>query len=481
VPDLPRDPVDVVVVGAGPNGLAAAIEVARAGCSVLVVEAAATVGGGTRTAELTLPGFHHDVCSAIHPLAAGSPFLRSVPLAEHGCELVHPEVPLVHPLDGGRAGVLHRSLDDTVHAAGPDGARWADLFGPLVSRWADVEEHVLGPVLRPPRHPVSMARFGRHAVRPAVAVADRLADPGLRALFGGAAAHAFLPLERPLTASFGLLLGALAHVRGWPVVRGGSQGLTDALVSYLEVLGGTVVTGHRVTSLEQLPPHRAVVADVTPRQLAALARDALGGRARRRLLRFRPGPGACKVDYALAGPVPWTNPDARRAGTLHLGGTLEEIAAAERTVARGGHADRPYVLVAQQSVIDHTRARAGQHTLWAYCHVPNGSTLDVSERITDQIERFAPGFRDLVLDRHVMTAADLATYNPTYVGGDISAGSHAGTQLLLRPWPALDPYRTPVEGVFLCSASTPPGGGVHGMCGHHAARSVLRWLGHDGR
>jgi len=473
--------LDVVVIGAGPNGLAAAIEVARAGCSVTVLEAADVPGGGARTAELTRPGFRHDVCSAIHPLAAGSPFLRSVPLAAHGCELVHPELPLVHPLDGGRAGVLHRSLAETVAAAGTDGPAWEALLGPLVDRWDHLEPALLGPLVRVPRHPIDLAHFGLRAVLPATSVAGRFGTDEVRGLFAGIAGHSFLPLEHALTTSFALVLGGLAHTRGWPVVRGGSQGLTDALVSYLEVLGGTVVTGHRVTSLEQLPPHRAVVADVTPRQLAALARDALGGRARRRLLRFRPGPGACKVDYALAGPVPWTNPDARRAGTLHLGGTLEEIAAAERTVARGGHADRPYVLVAQQSVIDHTRARAGQHTLWAYCHVPNGSTLDVSERITDQIERFAPGFRDLVLDRHVMTAADLATYNPTYVGGDISAGSHAGTQLLLRPWPALDPYRTPVEGVFLCSASTPPGGGVHGMCGHHAARSVLRWLGHDGR
>jgi len=475
--DPATEPVDVVVIGAGPNGLAAAIEVARAGCSVTVLEASSTVGGGTRTAELTLPGFHHDVCSAIHPLAAGSPFLRSVPLAEHGCELVHPEVPLVQPLDGGRAGVLHRSLDDTAHAAGPDGSRWADLYGPLVRRWSDVEGHVLGPVLRPPRHPLSMARFGLHAVRPARSVADRFETAELRALFGGVAAHAFLPLERPLTASFGLLLGGLAHVRGWPVVRGGSQRLADALRSYLEALGGTVVTDHRVTSLAQLPPHRAVLADISPVQLAQLAGDALAARSRRRLERFRHGPAACKVDYALAGPVPWANPDARRAGCLHLGGTFEEVAAAEREVAAGRHPERPFVLVAQQGVADPTRAPAGQHALWAYAHVPNGSDVDVSERITDQIERFAPGFRDLVLDRHVMTGLDMQAYNPTYVGGDISGGAHDGLQLVLRPWPALDPYRTPVEGVFLCSASTPPGGGVHGMCGLHAARSALRHLG----
>ncbi|HEU5083289.1 MAG TPA: NAD(P)/FAD-dependent oxidoreductase [Acidimicrobiales bacterium] len=472
-------PVDVVVVGAGPNGLAAAIELARAGRSVTVLEAADVPGGGARTAELTRPGFRHDVCSAVHPLAAGSPFLRSVPLAAHGCELVHPELPLVHPLDGGRAGVLHRDLHATVAAAGADGSAWAALFGPLVHRWDQLEPAVLGPLLRVPRHPLTLARFGIHAVLPASWAASRFDTDEVRGVFAGIAGHSFLPLEHALSTSFALVLGALAHTRGWPVVRGGSQALADALVAHLRELGGTVVTGCRVRSLAELPPHRAVVADVTPRQLAALAGDALDGRARRRLLRFRPGPGACKVDYALAGPVPWANADARRAGTLHLGGTLEEIAAAERTVARGGHAERPYVLVSQPSIVDGTRAPEGHHVLWAYCHVPNGSTLDVSERITDQIERFAPGFRDLVLDRHVLTAADLARYNPTYVGGDISAGSHAGTQLVLRPWPALDPYRTPVEGVFLCSASTPPGGGVHGMCGHHAARSVLRWL--DGR
>jgi len=469
--------VDVVVVGAGPNGLAAAIEVARAGCSVVVFEAAATVGGGARTAELTLPGFHHDVCSAIHPLAAGSPFLRSVPLAEHGCELVHPELPLVHPLDGGRAGVLHRSLPQTARGAGADGERWAALFEPLVRRWGDIESHVLGPVLRVPRHPLSMARFGRHAVRPARSVAARFDTDELRGLFAGVAAHAFLPLERPLTASFGLLLGGLAHVHGWPVVRGGSQRLADALRSYLEALGGTVVTGHRVSSLAELPPHRAVLADVSPVQLASLAGDGLDPRARRRLLRFRHGPAAGKVDYALAGPVPWTNPDAARAGCLHLGGTMEEVAAAEREVAAGRHPERPFVLVAQQGVADPSRAPAGRHALWAYAHVPNGSDVDVSERITAQIERFAPGFRDLVLAQHVMTGLDFEAYNPTYVGGDISGGAHDGLQLVLRPWPALDPYRTPIEGVFLCSASTPPGGGVHGMCGARAAASALRHLG----
>lgn len=474
-----REPVDVVVVGAGPNGLAAAIEVARAGCSVVVLEAADTVGGGTRSAELTRPGYVHDVCSAIHPLAAGSPFFRSVPLAEHGCELVHPEIPLVHPLDGGRGGVLHRSIERTVADAGPDGPAWERLYGPLVRRWDHVEEQLLGPVVRIPAHPVSMARFGLQAVRRAESVAARFRTDEVRGLFAGIAAHAFLPLDHHLTASFGLMLGGLAHVHGWPIVRGGSQQLADALASYLTVLGGTVVTGHRVTSLDELPPHRAVLADLSPSQLVAIAGDRLDGRSRRRLTRFRHGPGACKVDFALSGPVPWANDDARRAGTLHLGGTYEQIAAAEQAVAAGQHPDHPFVLAAQPSIVDPSRAPEGHHTLWAYAHVPNGSDVDVSERITDQIERFAPGFRDLVLDRHVMTAADFEAYNPTYVGGDISGGAHTGLQLVLRPWPAIDPYRTPVDGVFLCSASTPPGGGVHGMCGSRAARSALRWLGVD--
>lgn len=469
--------VDVVVIGAGPNGLAAAITVARAGHSVTVFEAGDTAGGGTRTKELTRPGFAHDVCSAVHPLAAGSPFFRSVPLAEHGCELVHPEIPLVHPLDGGRAGVLHRSIDDTARDAGTDGDAWSSLYGPLVRHWDDIDDQLLGPILRPPRHPISMARFGLQAIRRAEAVAVRFKTDETRALFAGVAGHGFLPLDRPLTASFALMLGGLAHVHGWPFVRGGSQRLADALVAELEGLGGHVVTGRRITTLDELPAHRAVIADVTPRQLADLGGDRLDGRGRRRLRRFRYGPGACKVDYALSGPVPWANADARRAGTLHLGGTFEEIAEAEATVARGDHAERPYVLAAQPGVVDESRAPDGQHTLWTYCHVPNGSTVDMSERITTQVERFAPGFRDLVLDTHVTTATGFETYNPSYIGGDISAGSHAGTQLVLRPWPALDPYRTPVEGVFLCSAATPPGGGVHGMCGAHAARSALRFLG----
>ncbi len=468
--------VDAVVIGAGPNGLAAAITLARAGHSVTVFEGAGTVGGGTRTAELTRPGFLHDVCSAVHPLAAGSPFFQTVPLAELGCELIHPDLALAHPVDGGRAGILDRSLSTTVEAAGADGAAWAGLFGPLVRNWSKVDRQVLGPIVRVPHHPVAMARFGLHALQPASMLVRRFHTDEVRGLFAGISAHGFLPLNRPLTSSFALMLGGLGHVYGWPVVRGGSQRLADALVAELESLGGRVVCDHPVRSLDELPPHRVVVADVTPRQLLELAGDRVDAAGRRRLRRFRYGPGVCKVDYALSEPVPWAADACRRAGTVHVGGTFEQVAAAEADVGRGRHPERPFVLAAQQSLFDDTRAPDGQHTLWTYTHVPNGSTLDVSERITAQIERFAPGFRDTVLDTHVTTADAYERYNPTFVGGDISGGWHGGTQLVFRPWPTLHPYRTPVDGVFLCSASTPPGGGVHGMCGANAAADALSWL-----
>jgi phytoene dehydrogenase-like protein len=465
---------DAVVVGAGPNGLAAAIELARAGRSVLLCERNETIGGGARTAELTLPGFRHDVCSAIHPLALGSPFLRTLPLAEHGLELLPPEVQAAHPLDGGRAAVLHRSLDETAAGLGKDGDAYAGLMRPFSEGWDELAPLVLG-APRPPRHPLLAARFARAGVRGAAGLAtSRFRSDAARALFGGMAAHSFRPLHRAPTAGFALVLLALGHAVGWPVPRGGSQAIADAMASYLRSLGGEVRPGFEVRTLADLPEARALLFDVTPRQLDAICGDALPGRYARALRRYRYGAGAFKVDYALSEPVPWTADAARRAGTVHLGGTLPELAASEATVAAGGHPERPFVLAGQQSLVDPGRAPAGKHTLWAYCHVPNGSQVDMTAAIERQIERFAPGFRDVVLERAVRGPADLESENPNYVGGDINGGAADLRQVLARPAPRITPYATPNPRIFLCSSSTPPGGGVHGMCGYHAARTALR-------
>ncbi len=464
---------DAVVVGAGPNGLAAAVTLAAAGRSVLLVEAAATVGGGTRSAPLTGPGTVHDVCSAVHPLGVSSPFLRRLRLHEHGLGWVHPDLPLAHPLDGGAAAVLDRSVEATAAGLGADGDRWRHVLGAAAARWDDLALDVTGPLVRPPRHPVALARFGALAVLPAAPLARAVfREEPARALFAGMAAHAFLPLHHPFTASFGLALGASGHSAGWPFARGGSQRIADALLAVFLRLGGEVRTGWRVTDLDELPAARTVLLDLAPRRAADLLGDRMPARARRRFERFRHGPGAFKLDYLLSEPVPWTNEACGRAGTVHVGGTLAEVVEAEAAVTAGRHPARPFVLVAQPSLFDPTRAPAGRHTLWAYCHVPRGSTLDVTRAVEDQIERFAPGFRDVVLERRTMHCGDLEAYNPNYVGGDIAGGSHGGLQLVRRP--TLLPYRTGVDGVYLCSASTPPGAGVHGMCGHHAARLALR-------
>ena len=470
---------DAVVVGAGPNGLTAAITLARAGRSVLVLEAADVPGGGCRSEELTLPGFVHDVCAAIHPLAVASPVLAALPLADHGLAWAHPEAPAAHPLPDGRAAVLERSLDATGDGLGADARAWRRLVGPLVRNWDELKSSILGPILRPPRHPVTLTRFGLRALWPAKALAGRAFEGDeARGLFAGLAAHAILDLGAPLTSSFGLTFAAAAHAAGWPAVKGGSQRLADALVSYLRSLGGEVQTGRRVASLTELPSHGTVLFDLTPRQAVAIAGDRLDPRARRRLTRFRYGPGSFKIDYALDGPVPWKADACGRAGSVHVGGTLEEVAAAEREVARGRHPERPYVLTSQPSRFDPTRAPVGKHTFWAYCHVPHGSTVDMTRAIEDQLERFAPGFRELVLARHTMFPADLERHNPNNVGGDVAGGSHGGLQLVARPRLALDPYRLPVEGMdaYLCSASTPPGAGVHGMCGWWAAQSAMKRL-----
>ena len=475
---------DAVVVGAGPNGLAAAVTLARAGCSVVVLEGADVAGGGCRSEELTLPGFVHDVCSAIHPLGVSSPVFSGMPLADHGLEWVHPQAPAAHPLPDGRAAVLERSLAATAESLGADGRAWRRLVGPLAERWDELTASILGPLIRVPRHPVLLTRFGLKALWPARTLARRRFEgEDARALFGGLAAHAILDLGSPLTSSFGLTFAASGHAVGWPTARGGSQRLTDALVSYLRSLGGEVVTGQRVASLDDLPPARAVLFDLTPRQLVAVAGDRLPARARRRLGRFRYGPGSFKIDYALDGPVPWTAEGCSRAGSVHVGGTLDEVVAAERDVAQGRHPERPFVLTAQPSLFDATRAPEGKHTFWAYCHVPHGSTVDMTEAVEAQIERFAPGFRDRVLARHTMFPADLERHNANNVGGDVAGGSHGGLQLIARPRLAADPYSLPITGMdaYLCSASTPPGAGVHGMCGWWAAQSALKALGRTKR
>jgi len=467
--------VDAVVIGAGPNGLAAAITLARAGRSVVVFEAAATIGGGCRSAELTLPGFVHDVCATIQVLAVASPFMATLDLAGRGVQFVQPCAPLAHVLDGGRAAVLERSVTATAAGLGRDAAAWKRTFGPLVHAAGQLAGELLGPVIHVPRHPLALARFGPPATRSALGFARGTFDGDeARALFAGMSAHAMVPLNRPFTASFGLVLGMFAHAVGWPIVRGGSGVLTAALAAELGDLGGQIVTGRHVGSLDELPTARAYLFDTTPRGLASIAGDRLPAGYRRSLERFRHGPGVHKVDWALEGPIPWTAADATRAGTVHLGGTVDEVAAAEAIVAAGHHPERPFVILAQQTRFDPGRAPAGKHTAWAYCHVPNGSTVDMTDAIEAQVERFAPGFRDRIIARSLMTAAQMAEYDENYVGGDINGGIQDLRQLVFRPIPRLDPYATPARGLYLCSSSTPPGGGVHGMCGHLAARSALR-------
>jgi len=471
---LSRRTYDAIVVGSGPNGLAAAITIARQQRSVLVVEAEATLGGGTRSAELTLPGFVHDVCSAIHPLGIASPFFRAVTLAEHGLEWIHPPAALAHPLDDGTAAVLERSLEETGRTLGPDADAYRRLMGPLIAHAEALFFETLGP-LRLPRHPIVLTRFALRAVRSARGLADAwFKSPYARALFAGLAAHSILPLEQMLTAAVSLMLGVAGHAVGWPVPRGGSQRISDALAAHLRSLGGELVTGWRVQSLTELPPARAYLFDTAPRHLSRICGKQLPDGFRQKLERFRHGPGAFKLDWALDGPIPWRAEGCQRAATVHIGGTLEDIAAGEGAVWRGEHPDRPFVLVAQQSLFDPTRAPKGKQTGWAYCHVPSGSTLDMTEPIERQVERFAPGFRDRILARSVLTPADFERHNANYVGGDISGGVMDVWQLFTRPTARLVPYSTPAKRLFLCSASTPPGGGVHGMCGYFAARAALR-------
>lgn len=466
---------DAAVVGSGPNGLAAAITLARAGAKVVVFEAAETFGGGCRTAELTLPGYRHDVCSAVQALAEISPFFRTVDLPALGVEILRPPVAFAQPLDGGRAALGYESLARTAEGLGADGSAWRRLFGPLVEHAEAVVDDVFSDFRTVPRHPLHLARFGLPGLLPVTTLARRAFDTDeARALFAGLGAHSVRRLDAPLTSAFGMILGLVAHAGGWPVVKGGSGELADALVRYAESLGVEFVGGHEVRSRADLPPTTVTMLDLGPHQLARIAGDDLPGPYRRLLQRFRYGMGAFKIDYALSGPVPWTNPGCREAGTVHLGGTLEEVAASEGAVEAGRHSDRPYVLVVQQDVADPTRTPDDGHTLWAYCHVPAGSTLDRTEAIENQIERFAPGFRDLVVHRATRTATDLERYDANYVGGDINAGKAGLYQSVLGPVPKWSRYAVPLPGWYLCSSSTPPGGGVHGMCGMNAATQALR-------
>src|SRR5216683_1873356 len=463
------------VIGSGPNGLAAAIVLAQAGMHVDVLEAETTPGGAVRTLELTLPGFQHDFGSAVHPLGAGSPWFSSLPLTDHGLEWIHSPAPLAHPLDDGTAVILERDLGDTKAALGADGEIWVKLMRPFVEQWKEFVPEVLRPVLRFPKHPLLMAHFGMSALLSARTIARRFRSERTRALFAGLAAHSFLSLDEALSGAMGMLMAVPAHAVGWPIPRGGSQSLTNALCRYLSTFGSKVKTSSRVESLASLSHYDLILCDVTPRQLLRIAGQRLSDSYKRQLERFRYGPGVFKVDYALSDAIPWKASECLRAATVHLGGSFEEIAASEQAARNGRHADSPFVLLVQPSLFDPSRAPASKHTAWAYCHVPNGSKVDMLKKVEDQVERFAPGFRDCVLARRVFSPADLESMDANLVGGDIGGGVMDLRQIVFRPtWRS---YATSAEDLYICSSSTPPGGGVHGMCGYHAAKMALARLG----
>jgi phytoene dehydrogenase-like protein len=470
---------DAVIVGSGPNGLACAAVLARAGMSVKVLEAAASIGGGVRSSELTLPGLVHDECAAVHVMAVGSPALNELELERHGLEWCWPEVDLAHPLEGGGGAALVTSLADTAAGLGQDGRSWKRVFGPSSEGFDALSEDIMRPILHVPRHPIRLTRFGLPASMPAVVLARAFRSEAARALFGGCAAHAFSPLSRPMSSSVGMALICAGHRYGWPVARGGSQAIADALAAVVREHGGSLETGRPVRALSELPAADAVVFDLAPRAVAEIAGEQLPWHVARAYRRYRHGPGAFKVDLAVAGGVPWSNEAARRAGTVHVAGSFEEIAFAEREINRGRMPERPFVLVCQQSLADPTRASGDVHPVWTYAHVPHGYPGDATEALLDQIERFAPGLRERILAVATRSTTEMQAYNANYVGGDIITGANTPLQTVIRPRLALDPYSTGVPGVFICSAATPPGAGAHGMNGYNAAHAVLRGLGGD--
>jgi phytoene dehydrogenase-like protein len=465
---------DAFVIGSGPNGLAAAIALAQQGLKVKIFESKDSVGGGTRTLELREPGFKHDICSAVHPTAVSSPFFNTLPLSDYGLEWIHPDFPVAHPLEDGEAVIAEKSFENTLERLGADSKNYRKLFKEFVDSWQYLSKDLFG-TLRIPNHPLAMMRFGWYGMFSSNLLSSSFFKlDRTKAYFAGLAAHSILPLENAFTASFGLVLGTTVHSVGWPIAKNGSHSITKALAGFFEFLGGEIELNTHIESLEEFPANKPILFDLTPQQITTIADSKIPDSLKERLLRYNYGPGAFKVDFALSEPVPWLNEECKKAGTLHLGGSMEELAYSEKDVWKGIHSEKPYVLVSQPSVFDETRAPKGKHVLWSYCHVPNGSTEDMEERIINQIERYAPGFRDIIISTSTMTAMDFEKYNPNYIGGDINGGAQNLKQLFGRPLIKWDPYKLPVDHLYICSSSTPPGGGVHGMSGFNAARSVLK-------
>ncbi|WP_242696333.1 phytoene desaturase family protein [Longitalea luteola] len=464
---------DAIVVGSGPNGLSAAVTLQQAGVKVLLLEGKETIGGGLRTAEITLPGYLHDICSAIHPMAVASPFLSTLPLQEHGLEFIYPDIAAAHPFDDGSAAVLKQSFTETARLLGEDEHNYTKLIQPLLQSWPQIAADILGP-LQFPRHPWLLAQFGLKALTSASYLSGKFRTDKAKGLWGGMAAHSIQPLTNAATSAISLVLMAAGHLKGWPLPKGGSISIANAMASYFLSIGGKIETGNYVRSLDQLPASKAVLLDVTPRQLLQIAGNRFSSFYTRQLQRYRYGMGVFKIDWALREPIPFTAPECRQAGTVHIGNKIDEIMESERLSSVGIHPEKPFVLLAQPSLFDISRAPANKHTAWAYCHVPHGSTVDMTTAIENQVERFAPGFKDCILARHTMNTAQMETYNPNYIGGDINGGIIDLRQLYTRPAMRWSPYTTPAKGIYICSSSTPPGGGVHGMCGFHAARKALQ-------